>query len=227
MSLMTVDELQSRIAAVSDQDQNTANLSSADYALRLKYLNMAQEEWAELYDWQALYKEYNTRTSLASGNITVTLPLNFRKIASFPVVVADGVNTQSFPEVRPQENKLYQNTNRRINIIGNYFDGYSMVILGTPVVSGASIMVPYYSSPQSLVSPIHIATCPNPQFLVKRSIAYIMESRGDARFTQFKIEAENILRNLLEQENVFSEASTFDRVKTYEETRYDFRMGRD
>ena len=60
---LTTDECQSQIAATVDQDENTANLSSSDYSLRLKYLNIAQEEWAETTDWQALYSEYNMNVS--------------------------------------------------------------------------------------------------------------------------------------------------------------------
>ena len=48
MSLsVTLDDIESRLAAVSDQDEATANISTADYSLRRMYINMAQREWAE------------------------------------------------------------------------------------------------------------------------------------------------------------------------------------
>lgn len=224
---ITVDEIMSRIASVLDQDPNTANLSATDYALRLKYINMSLSEWAEIYDWQVLYKEYGTQTSTSTGNASVTLPQDFRKLASFPAITHTGTQTDLFPETRPQESGKYISTDKRVEIHGNFQDNYTMVVFGVNLQSGASVKVPYYSSPQSLASPANVPVIPQPDFLVKRSIAYLWESREDPRFSQMKQEAEAILRNMIEYENVFGEASTFDRVKTYEENRYNFKIGRD
>lgn len=224
---ITVDEVQARIAAFADQDADTSNIPAAEYSLRLKYINMAQSEWENSYDWQELYKEFNTSTSLSSGNASVTLPTDFKKLASFPVITHTGTTTDLFPENRPQEAGKFGITDKRVEIRGNYQDNYTMVVYGVSLQSGASIKVPYYASAQSLVSPIHVSMIPNGDYLVKRTIAYLWEAVGDARFPGMKQEAETILRNMLEYENVFGEASTFDRVRTVEENRYSFRLGKD
>ncbi len=226
MARITVDEAQSRIASLVDQDEATANISSTDYSLRLKYLNMAQTEWAELYDWQALYKEYNMNISTSTGNASVLLPTDFRKPASAPQAMVDTTGYE-FLITRPQESNMYLDTDRRVTFLGNYQDGYVLRIYGATLASGASIKVPYYASAQSLVSPINVSMCPNPEYLVKRTIAYLWEAREDPRFPGMKAEAETILRNMLEQENVFPEGSSFNRVKTTDEARYGFRMGKD
>ena len=213
-----------------DQSSTAPTNTSNDWNLRLKYINMAQAEWAELYDWQALYKEFNTRTSTISGNTSITLPTDYRKLASFPRISPDGVNAVDFPEVRPQEKSKYLSSDRFISILGDPNRNYTMVVHGGnsngQLVSGASIFVSYYASAVSLVSPADISMCPNPEFLVRRSVALLWESREDGRFPQAKQEAEKILQRMLEFENVHSEASTFDRVRTVEETRYNFRWGR-
>ncbi len=224
---LTVDQLQSRIAAVIDQDEVTSNISSTDYSLRLMYLNMALLEWAEAYDWQTLYSEFNMLVSTSTGNASISLPTDFRKLASYPVISYDGATTALFPETRPQEAGKYEATDKRIEILGNPQDSYVMRVYGATLVSGASVKIPYYMSVQSLASPANIAEIPNPNYLVKRTIAYLWEAREDARFVQAKQDAEIILRNMLEQENVFSEASTFNRVKTVEENTNGFRIGRD
>lgn len=79
---------------------------------------------------------------------------------------------------------------------------------------------------QSLASPANIAEIPNPDYLVKRAVAYLWEAREDARFVQAKQDAEIILRNMIEYENVFSEASTNSRVQTVEESKFNFRIGK-
>ena len=227
MSNISVDNLQGRIAAVVDQNEDVNDIPSSDYSLRLQYMNMALTEWAEIYDWQTLYKEYNSLVSTSSGNASIVLPSDFRKLASFPKITWDGSTTDEFPEVRPQEDGRYTDNDKRVNIFGNPYDGYILRVKGVELISGASVKVPYYSSPQSLASPIDVPQMPNPDYLVQRTVSYIWESREDARFPQAKVEAEKILRNMIEQENVFSEASTFGRIQSADERKNDFRWGRD
>lgn len=227
MARITVDDIQSRIAAIVDQDEITTNITSTDYSLRLKYINMALAEWGETYDWQVLFREYNTQTSTSTGNTSITLPTNFRKLASYPLITYDGVTAKEFPEALPQEGGRFSDTDLRIEIHGDMMNRYTMRVLGTNLVSGASIKVPFYASPQSVASPANVPEIPNPEFLVKRTIAYIWEAREDSRFPLLKQEAEKLLRNMIEYDNVFSEASTFDRVRTVEQNRYGFRLGRD
>jgi hypothetical protein len=199
---------------------------------------MAMQEWQEAYDWQTLYTEYNMLISAATGNASVALPGDFRKLASFPMLVWDGTTTDRFPEVRPQEKSQFSITSRGgntggisspdkwVEIWGNPRGKYTMFIHAPTLASGASVQVPYYRSFQSLASPGDIAEIPNPQYLVKRSLAYLWEVRQDDRFPEMKSEAATILGQMIDYENVFGEASTNDRVKTLEQTRFgDFRWG--
>lgn len=227
MATISLDEIQSRVAAVVDIDEDTANISSDDYSLRTKYANMALTEWANTIDWQTLYTHYNVRISTSSGNASVVLPSDFRKLAGYPKITWDGATTEEFPEVLPQEDGQYLDTDKRVWILGNPQGNYILRVLGVTLASGASVTVPYYASPQSLASPTNIAAVPNPDYLVQRTVAYVWEAREDNRFPQAKAEAEKILRNMIEFENVFSRAATYDRVKTTDETKYGFRLGRD
>ena len=227
MARISVDELQARIAAVTDRDENTSNIIATDYSLRLKYINMALHEWQEINDWQTLYAEYNVLVSTSTGNASIVLPEDFRKLASYPMITSDGATTYKFTETRPQEGAQYGTSDKRVEILGNPQDRYILRVYGTTLVSGASVKVPYYMSAQSLASPANIAEIPNPEYLVKRSIAYIWETSEDPRFPQAKAEAEKILQNMINYENVFSEASSFGSVKTVDESKYNFRFGRD
>lgn len=223
---ITVDAIQSRIAAVVDQDPDTSNVSTDDYALRLKYVNMAQDEWAELTDWQVLYKEYNMLVSTSTGNASIVLPLDFRKPASYPKIM-DGGQAYEFPIVRPQEAGQYLDSERRVEVLGNNLDRYILRVYGVSLSSGASVKVPYYASAGSLATSTSISPIPNADFLVKRAIGLIWEAREDPRFPGMQQQADNILRNMLERETIYPEGSNFDRVKTTEESRHSFRLGRD
>lgn len=222
----TLDDIQSRIAAVVDFDEDTSAISSADYSLRKTYINSAQREWAELYDWQSLYRESNSVISAATGNSSVVLPQDFRKLAAMPVITYDGVRTYAFPEVRPQDEEMYGSTDKYVKILGDKSTGEVMVIHAGTLASGASIKIPYYASVASLVSPADVVMCPNPDYLVQRALTYIWESEGDARYREAKVDSDKILRNLLEREQTPGEAQE-NKVYTVERKDFNsFRWGK-
>src|SRR3990167_11019779 len=168
----TLDNLEGKVAAVLDKNEDTSDIPAADYSLRREYLNMAQREWAETYDWRSLYRESNVRVSTSTGNASVAMPSDFRKLAGFPKITFDGVTTESFPEIRPQERYMYADTDKYITLMGDQNAGFTMFVNAGTLASGASIALPYYRSPASLVSPANVAMCPNPEYLVQRSLAY-------------------------------------------------------
>ena len=194
----TLDNIQSKLAALADQDEVTSNISSTDYSLRLNYINQAVREWQEANDWQVLYKEYNVLVSTSTGNASIVLPVDFRKLASYPLITHDGATTDQFPETRGQEAGQYISTDKRVEILGNPYDNYILRVYGVTLVSGASVKVPYCKSAASLASPANICEIPNPEFLVKRSLAYLWEAREDGRFPGMKAEADRILANLID-----------------------------
>lgn len=225
MPAITLDNIQSQIAAIVDQDESTTNISSTDYSLRLKYINMSLNEWQETWNWQTLFNEYNSRISTSTGNASVALPSDFRKLAGPVLITWDGTTTDKFLETFPQEYYQYDASYKRVTILGNYQDNYVLRVYGATLVSGASVKVPYYMSAGSLASPANIAEIPNPEYLVKRTVAYLWEAREDPRFPLMKQEAEKILRNMIEYENIFGKGTPNDRVKTTDEANHSFRWG--
>lgn len=221
-----MSDLQVRIASIADQDATEPTVGGDDWNLRLKYLNMAQREWAETYDWQVLYREFNSITSQPTGNATLSLPNDYRKLASYPKIASgDGTSDDTYSEIRPQEKARYRSYDKYIYIIGAEKDGYMMYIHPESICSGASIMVPYFSTPSSLATTTDVSVCPNPDYLVQRSIALLWEAREDNRFPQAKAEADKILQRLLEHEVTFTDAAANSRIETNEQRNYNFRLG--
>jgi len=226
----TVDNVQSRVAAVVDQDEDTDNISTSDYSLRLEYINRRERTWSETGKWQALYSEYNSIASTSTGNASVALPSNFRMLASRPKITYDGTTTVTFPEIRGQEESTFTaSADRYVKIMGNDASGRSMFVnstlSGNNMNSGASILVPYFSSPSSLASPTNTVICPNPNYLVQGVIADVWEAREDARFQQAQVQANLILQNMLEFESTPSEAAYNDRVRSVDQAKHGFRWG--
>jgi len=229
--MITLEEIQARISALIDQDSSAPDYTSEDWLLRTRYINMSQDEWAQLYDWSVLYKEYNTMTSTPTSNVTVALPTDFRKISGYPKVPT-GRSTDEFPQVLPQQRSQKDKSSPYFYVIGDYKDGYSAVFnpatASGQFASGASIYINYYAKPTSMVSPSDVSPCPDPEYLVKRATAYLLESREDPRYPSAKVEAEKILRRMLKRETTHTESQNDNsRIRTVEETRYGFRIGRD
>jgi len=228
---INVTEIQKRIASIVDQSPDAPTEGADDWNLRLQYINLAQNDAFQLYDWQFLYKEYNTQTSTNTGNTSITMPGDYRKLASYPRISYDGANTDEFAEVRTQERSKKLSSDKFVYFLGNPADEQTMVVNSGnsdgQLPSGASVYVPYYSSGQSLISGCDVSMIPDPNYLVYKSAAMLWEAREDERFPQAKVEAEKILQRLLERENVFSEANNdASKVRTVENTKYNFRLGR-
>jgi hypothetical protein len=226
MASLNVDEIQSSVAALVDQDADVTQISDSDYSLRLRYMNMALNEWSEAYDWDVLYKEYHTQTSNSSG-ATIVLPEDFRKLAGFPKVTHTGNQTDVFPEVLPYQDNQFNSTDLRVHMLGNPNSGYSMLVKGVALQSGASITIPYYMSPTSLASGAQVPEIPCGQFLFRRVIAYLWQGREDPRYPQAQMDADRELQNLIMFESTKGRASYDDTVKTVEQTRAQYRWGRD
>lgn len=226
---LSVTEVQNRIASLVDVSGSAPTEGGAEWNVRLKYINSALSEWEQLYNWQSLYKEYATKTSTASGNTSISLPSDFRKLASYPRISYDTNNSGEFAEVRPQERHRKLASDRYVYFLNNASTSVMVVNSGNAdgqLISGASILIPYYSTAGSLVSGSDSSMIPDPNYLVYRSVALLWEATGDDRFPQAKAKAEQILQRLLQRENVFSEAANDEsRVRTIEETRYGFRIG--
>jgi len=217
-------DLQTRLAAIVDQSVSVTD-GDTNWNLRLEYLNSAQKEWAETYPWKILIKESNSLTSIATSTATITMPSDFRKLAGYPKITES--STYKYPEIRLQEKDQYTSSDHYCYVLGNPDDSYYLIVNPPLTASGASIYIPYVSKPDDLSSASDVSPCPNPEFLVQRAAAILWESREDARFPQAKAQADKILARMLEFENTFFDQAERRRVKTVEETRYSFRLGRD
>ncbi len=217
----SLDNIQSDIAAVLDGDPNTANILPEDYILRTAYINIALNEYENAYDWQHLHKQFNLLVSTATGNASVVMPQDFRKPSANPMIAGT-----EFIITRPQDSRKYLDTDQRVEILGNPQTGRVLRVYGITLASGASIQIPYYASAGSLATISDIAPIPDSGFLSRRTMALWYEAHEDARFLATKLEAERILANLIDYENVFPEGSRESRVRSVDEDK-GFRMGED
>ena len=201
-------------------------MGGAEWNLRLKYINRAYEEWANAYEWEALRQtQYLSITGVSQASIT--LAGNFHKMAAYPLNYSGGVSGgEEWPEIQPNERKLYSDTDNYFYILGNRGAGHTMIWNPGTLASGASIFIQYYSFPSSLASPADIPVISDPEFLVERAIAYVFESRSDARFQEIEAKAREKLLLAIDNENTKSKAYK-NTIETPERLYFSFRLGRD
>ena len=223
----SLQELQNQIASEMDQSATAPTAGGTDWSIRLNALNRALFDWGESYDWRALLKVHNGVISTASANASYALPSDFRKLDGFPLITWDGVNTDQFTPVDATKNTQYIDTDKYVNILGNDRDGKVLYIHTSTLASGASIQFTYWKSPQSLASATNLTECPDPTFLVQRSLYYLYKGREDGRFPEAKVESDRILARMIENENTLGQAHSDNRVHNWNETRYSFKIGRD
>lgn len=223
--MATVNDLQKKLATLLDQSATAQTAGGAQWNLRMEYLNLAQKDWQDAYQWPTLYTEVNTLTSQASGNASVSLPTNFRKFDGF-LTVATESSTSEYSQILPEERTQHNISDKYFYVLGNPSGGYTMVINPGSHSSGASINYSYWSHAATLASPADITMCPDDNYLVERASYYYWKASDDGRFTVAQNEAERILSRMLEFEMVRG-VSYDDRVKTREESRSSFRIGRD
>jgi hypothetical protein len=209
-------EIQRRINAIAGQSTDVTE-GDEDWSLRSSFINRSQLDWSERFDWPQLYKEVVSATSTSTGTATISLPADFRKLANPPTL-----GTDTYTEVDPQNKSLYSTPDKYLYIGGNPSEGYNLIHNGT-LVSGASISFAYYRSAPSLVSGSDVSLCPNPDYLVQQSLYYYFLANEDARFEISRANAEQILANLLEFENVKGTGYN-NSVKSVDEN---FKWGRD
>lgn len=222
----SLQDLQNQIATEVDQSATAPTAGSADWNSRLNILNRAIRDWGETYDWNALLKVHNGLVSTSSANASYVLPNDFKKLDGYVRVVTDGINTYDLPQVQTSKNLRYtEGSDYWVNI----FDGVNKVMFihaGT-LASGASVQFTYYSVPASLASTSDVSECPDPTYLVQRSLYYIYKGREDARFPEAKVEADRILARMVENENTQGLSNVDRRVSVFPETYKTWRVGRD
>jgi hypothetical protein len=190
-------------------------------------INRALFDWAETYDWNALKKVHNGLISTASANASYALPADFRKLDGHPMIAADGSNVFEFTAIDPSRRNDYSATDYWVLVLGNQRDTQTMYINSPVLVSGASVSFTYYASPVSLATGGSVTECPDPSYIVQRSLYYLYKAREDGRFPEAKVESERILARMIENETSLGLAYADRQVSNWLATRHHFRIGRD
>src|SRR3990172_6036061 len=230
MARLTVEEIMQSIAATVNQESDAPDSGGAEFNLWLKFINRSYFEWAESNDWEELREHFYPAVT-GTSQATLTLPLNFRKMAAAPrlYVVSGLAEGEEFPDIPEEEKGLYTTTDKYVYQLGNFQDGHSLIFHPATLSSGASIQIQYYSTPTSLASPSEVPKTSYSHFLIDSTISYILEARSDPRFQQQEAKAREKLMQMVEAANLakYNSYGNPQYVQAAPLRKMGFRIGRD
>lgn len=219
---MTLEEILQRIGSYVDQDSATP--TDSDLAIRSNFVNFAYEEWANSYDWDETRSTY-TFSPVTASTVSVALPADYMKIQS-PLYeqTSETSRANKYTEIKESDHWAYNNTDKVFYVSGNRSIGYTLLV-PRGLTSGATCELKYQSHPTSLATLTAIPVMSNPNYLVQRGIAFVLESRGDTRFPTAKSDADRILGSMIEHQNVIRSGGGENRIPNYYAKR-GYRIGR-
>lgn len=228
MARLTVSQIMKQIAATVNQEANAPTVGGSEYSLWLEYLNRSLFEWAEANDWEELRKTYYP--AISASQATIPLPIDFKKLAGSPRLYNGNLacGFEEFDESSETNLRNHIPSDKYVLVSGNNADGFNMLWNPATLVSGASVAVPYYSMPTLLNSDTAVPAMADSQFMIDRTIAYILEARSDPRFQQQEIKAREKLLTMVENSNLekFNSYAGSTPVSNFLR-KVNFRVGRD
>lgn len=228
MARQTVGAILQHISATVNQDPTQPTDGGADFLLWLQFINRAQIEWAEAFDWEVLIKTFKPPIS-GTSQATIPLPQDFRKLAGPVKNWSTGVTGgEDWAEELPERISTRNiNSDKFFLVAGDISNGMNLLWYPATLASGASITIPYYSMPTSLASATQYPVIPDSEFLVNRTIGYVLEARSDPRYQDQERKARERLLEMIENSSVAKYNSYVNPIKIFStENRKGFRMGR-
>jgi hypothetical protein len=174
--------------------------TGTDLAVRLQFVNDALGEWSDTYTWKDLRVTMNINPSTASVSI-IDLPLTFREPLSTLYSFSDTGNIPSeYPLIDARDRFSRDQTDKYCYLMNTFRN--KQLVVNPPLASGASLQMDYMSFPSSVATTSDYVPISASQYLVKRVSAMVFQARGDSRYPLLQADAQRMLSNAIEEQNV-------------------------
>ena len=180
-------------------DQEAVLPTGSDLTQRIQFANDALAEWADTYTWTDLKTTIYINPT-TSSQASYGLPTNFREpLSSLIRFNVDGSKTV-FP-VLPAVERFNKDSNDEYCYVDGTYPSKALVIPNF-LTSGVSYQIDYMSFPSSLATLTDTVPMSSTQYMVKKISALVLQGRGDPRFPSIQNDAQRILSNAIEEQNV-------------------------
>jgi hypothetical protein len=192
-----LSEILKSVGAITDQDASLP--TGSDLTQRLQFANDALGEWADTYTWTDLRSTIYVNPTNDSTT-SLGLPVNFREPLS-PLVEFTDVDTKNTYELVPAPERFNKRSDDKYCYIQGTYPSKALIIPNA-LPSGASLQIDYMSFPSSLATLTDTVPISATQYMVKKIAALVLQGRGDPRFPSIQNDAQRILSNAIEEQNV-------------------------
>ena len=191
-----LSEILKSVGAITDQEATLP--TGTDLIQRLQFANDALSEWADTYTWTDLRKTIYINTS--NSTTSIGLPVNFREPLS-PIVNFLTTGYKEVYELIPAVDRFNKKDDDKYCFIDGTYNTKALII-PNGLASGASLQFDYMSFPSSLATLTDTVPVSATQYMVKKIAALVLQGRGDPRFPSIQNDAQRILSNAIEEQNV-------------------------
>lgn len=175
-------------------DLDNALPTSTELTTRVRFANMAVNEWADAYKFRQLKVDsISTLASFASLAL-----LNYRQLSGPPMEWLTDGTYRSYTEITPEERFEKQTSDYYCYVLGNDAVGWSLHVNGIAVNS--TLTIQYIRGASGMATLTDICEVPDPLFVTNRVISYVLQARNDERFPIMLAEGNRLLKNMIGQE---------------------------
>lgn len=181
-------------------EQEAVLPTGTDLTVRIQFVNDALGEWADTYTWKDLRTTLAIGPSLASTGV-IDLPTNFREPLSTLYSYSDTGNLPTeYPLIDARDRFSREATDKYCYLMNTFRN--KQLIVNPPLASGASAVIDYMCFPSAVATTTNYVPISASQYLVKRVSAMVFQARGDSRYPLLQADAQRMLSNAIEEQNV-------------------------
>jgi hypothetical protein len=197
-SFYNVSDILKSVGALTEQEAILP--TGTDLTVRLQYINDSLGEWADTYTWQDLRTIYAFTTS-GITTTQITLPTDFREPLSTLYIYTDSKDLPTeYPLIDARDRFSKYGTDKYCYLTGTFRNKTLNVPVG--LASGVSCQIDYMAFPTTVIATSDYVPISSSQYIVKRVSAMVFQARGDSRFPLLQAEAQRLLSNAIEEQNV-------------------------
>lgn len=175
-------------------DMEATDPTGTEEGIRVSFADRAVWDAAAIGQFKEFKKVYETtvtRSSLAS----ISLPSDWREFQETPRIKNGGA-WHEYEEIKPEDKYDKDDADKYSYVLGTPED-YTLII-NQPLAGDLSMV--YQRFPSGLATLTDKCELPDPNYVITKIEAYVLEARGDERFPLMKSEAEKLLLNMAGRE---------------------------
>lgn len=192
--MTTLREILERVSSHLDLEVSDLN-AGTELTYRANLANQAVLDWAAFYQWRQLKREVSTVASMAS----LSLPGDFYSFTGKPQVYKSSGVWDAYPEILPEERYSTGESDKYCYVLPDSDSGYTAIF--NNIDANASLSYVYQRQPSLMASLANVCEVPDPQYVVLKTVAYVLQGRSDPRFPVINAQANVLLQNMRGRES--------------------------